>query len=198
MRQINDTTLRALSGIPKEKQARIEVATREPNSMTKATLFLISLLILIGAGCVSVKLGAGGGENKRAEGVEYREPSSTFTRTENPHVDVSWQNGRTGNVLSYLSDCKDPSDPPLDSIVQGVIAGLSDLKIDSRETVDIQGREGRRVLASGKVDGVPSLIDLLVFKRNHCIYILTYVGVKNSFSQDRAEFGKFIEGFRAP
>jgi hypothetical protein len=82
--------------------------------------------------------------------------------------------------------------------VQGVIVGLSDLNVESKETVTVQSREGRRVLASGKVDGVPSLIDLLVFKRNTCIYILTYVGVKSAFNENRGDFNKFLESFRAP
>jgi hypothetical protein len=62
----------------------------------------------------------------------------------------------------------------------------------------MQEREGRRVHAAGKVDGVPTEIDLLAFKRNHCIYILSYVGVKKAFTEDRSAFTKFIEGFRAP
>lgn len=164
----------------------------------KATeIFLISLFI-VSAGCVSVKLSTAEDDTKRAQGVTYSTPPSPFVKTNSADVDASWQNGKNGNVISYLSDCKDPSDPPLDSIVSSAVAGLNDLKFESRENVDIQGREGRRVLASGKVDGVASLIDMMVFKRNHCIYILTYAGVKEAFPSNRETFNKFIQGFRAP
>src|SRR5690606_30384240 len=141
---------------------------------------LLTIFLLSSSACLCVELGAGVSWGKRAEGVQYREPSSPFSKMESPVVDAAFQNQPSGKLLSFLSDCKDPSDPPLDNIVQGVVAGLSELKLESRETVSVQDREGRRVLASGKVDGVPSQIDLLVFKRNHCIYILTYVGVKSS------------------
>ena len=44
---------------------------------------------------------------------------------------------------------------------------------------------------------MPTQIDLLVFKRNMCIYILTYVGVKKSFSDNRPAFQIFLDGFVA-
>ena len=166
--------------------------------MNRLTLFFISSLVLISAGCVSVKLSTASDSTKRATGVEYRAPGSPFGKIESIDVDAAWKNSRNGNTISYLSDCRDPSDPPLDNIVQGVLAGLTELHTDTKDTVNIQGREGRRVLATGKVDGVPSTIDLLVFKRNQCIYILTYLGVKTAFAATREEFNKFIQGFQAP
>lgn len=166
--------------------------------MNKTLRKLIFILLFANSACVSVKLSTDPGAAKRAIGVQFSEPSKPFVKNENPDVDASWQNSKNGNTISYLSDCKDPSDPPLDNIVAGVVAGVSDLKFDSREEVDMQGREGRRVLATGKVDGVASAIDLLVFKRNTCIYILTYAGVKNSFPSNRTAFTSFVQGFRAP
>jgi hypothetical protein len=166
--------------------------------MNRPIFFILILLIFSSAACVSVKIGAANKGAKRAEGVQYQEPSKPFSKNENTDVDASWQNSKNGNVISFLSDCKDPSDPPLDNIVAGVVAGVSDLKIESREVVEVQGREGRRVLASGSVDGVPSAIDLLVFKRNYCIFILTYAGVKSSFAENREEFTKFLQGFKSP
>lgn len=159
-----------------------------------------NLLILCAAiamsSCVTVNLGNSNG--KKADGVEYKAPAKPFASDPRDDVDQAWKNPANGNTISYLSDCNDPSDPPLDLIVQGVITGLTELKIHSQTNPTIAGREGRRVLASGKVDGVPSQIDLLVFKRNSCIYILNYAGVNTSFHDDHAAFDSFISGFKAP
>lgn len=149
------------------------------------------------SGCVTVKM-ANDGTGKRAEGVLFAEPKKPFQAEDRKEVDAAWKNPKNGNLISYVSDCADPTDPSLDQITNGILGGLSELKTDSEEAPMIQGREGRRVHATGKVDGVPSEIDLLVFKRNHCIYILTYLGVKKAFAEDRTAFGKFVEGFRAP
>jgi hypothetical protein len=161
---------------------------------TALTIFLLPLLC---AGCVTVSLSPSG-SGHRADGVSFHAPPSPFQKDERDDVDAAWKNPNNGNVISYLSDCHDPSDPPLDHIVQGVLAGLNDLKYDSNETRMFLDREARKVVAEGKVDGVASQTALLVFKRNQCTYILSYVGVKSTFGENAADFEKFIQGFRAP
>lgn len=168
--------------------------TETDSKMSKATLIMAVLLF---TGCVTVNLGDGG-KGQKAKGVEYMEPAAPFAKESRDTVDAAWKNPKNGNVISYLSDCKDPSDPPLDHIVQGVLAGLSEVKVESTESPMIQGREARHVVAAGKVDGVPTGTELIVFKRNMCIYILTYVGVQKYFSENRAAFTQFASGFRAP
>jgi hypothetical protein len=162
--------------------------------MMKATL---TYFVLILTSCVNVSLGPSDTTN-HASGVTLREPAKPFEKEDRKDVDAAWKNSRNGNVISYLSDCKDPSDPPLDSIIQGVTMGVSELQFESREAVIYQGREGRRVRASGRVDGVPTGMEMMVFKRNHCIYILSYVGVKTAFASDRDQFQKFLDGFKVP
>jgi hypothetical protein len=148
-------------------------------------------------GCVSVRL-MPSDYNKRATGVQFVQPPAPFQPESREDVDGAWKNQSNGNLISFLSDCQDPSDPTLESVVQGALVGLNDLKIDSNFSTSVQGRDARRVQASGRVDGVPSSIDLLAFKRNRCIFILTYVGVKSSFKENHDQFDRFIAGFRAP
>jgi hypothetical protein len=162
----------------------------------KSTALVFSSLMLF-TGCVSVNLGGSSGP-KHAEGVKVSEPSSPFRKELRDDVDGAWKNPNNGNMISYLTDCQDSSDPSLETIVTGAVMGLSELHIESTQSPTILGREARRVLASGRVDGVPSKIDLLAFKRNRCIYMLSYVGVSQSFDQDHAHFDRFVQGFRAP
>lgn len=168
---------------------------------TEAHIKMSKLILLFTAafftGCVTVNLGDGS-KGQKAKGVEYMEPAAPFVKEARDTVDAAWKNAKNGNVISYLSDCKDPSDPPLDHIVQGVLAGLNDVKVESTESPMIQGREARHVVAFGKVDGVPTGTELVVFKRNFCIYILSYVGVQKFFPENRAAFTQFTSGFRAP
>jgi hypothetical protein len=155
--------------------------------------FLISIAC---SGCVSVSLAKS--EVKRATGVQITQPSKPFETESRKDVDAAWKNPKNGNLISYMTDCQDENDPGLDNIVQGALSGLTDLRYDKKESPTLDNREARRVLVSGKVDGVPSQIDLVVFKRDSCIYILSFVGVQKSFGQDQGQFDKFVEGFRAP
>lgn len=163
--------------------------------MRFATLIWPFIFLLLSA-CVSVNLGSR--QAKRASGVNYSEPNKPFTKESRSDVDGAWKNSKNGNLISFLTDCQDESDPSLDSIVQGTLTGVSALNIEKKDSPTVQGREGRRILASGKVDGVPTQIDLLVFKRDSCIYILSYVGVQSAFAADHSQFDRFVNGFRAP
>jgi hypothetical protein len=160
------------------------------------TIPLIFGIAISNTTCVSVNIG--NHPAKHASGVTYTLPGHPFTSDTREDVDAAWKNPQNGNLISYLSDCTDDTDPTLDSIVQGSLGGLSDLLYESNQNAMILGREAKRVMATGKVDGVPTQIDLLVFKRNRCIYILSYVGVQKSFAQNHAQFDHFIDGFRAP
>ena len=157
------------------------------------TLCVSTLLV----GCVTVNLGGPKG-GKRASGVTFIAPPAPFEKDGRDDVDAAWKNGRNGNVISYLSDCKDPSDPTLDTIISGVLSGLNDLHFESQRDLTFGGRGARRSLATGKVDGVPTKIDLLVFKRNQCIYVLNYIGVLPAFGENTREFERFLAEFRAP
>ncbi len=155
------------------------------------------LALALTSGCISVKLSTDSSA-KRAEGVTYKDPASPFAKEDRTDVDAAWKNTQNGNMLSFLTECQAASDPTLDTIVQGTLRGLNELTIENSDKTSFQGREARRVLALGKVDGVQSKIDLLTFKRNNCIYILSYFGVAKSFAQDHSHFDRFVQGFRAP
>ncbi len=192
--QINDTTFK---GVVQESEKMLSPRAYNMSATTLIFNIWLTLSILVfNAGCVTVKLANETG--KKASGVSLREPAKPFNKESRADVDASWKNGKNGNVISYISDCGDPTDPPLEQIVNGVVSGLGDMKAVEESTPMVQDREGRRVHVAGKVDGVPTEIDLLTFKRNHCIYILTLVGVKKAFTEDRVAFNKFIDGFRAP
>lgn len=190
LRQINDTTLSDALEFPKGEIAQGLTAMMK-------TALIIFLTTIFMAGCVTVRLGSTN-SGSHAEGVTYQAPRSPFQKDDRDDVDAAWKNPKTGNVISYLSDCGDPNDPPLDHIVQGVLSALTDLKYDSNESQMFQDRAAKHVVAEGTVDGVPSKTELLVFKRNQCMYILSYVGVKKAFDADRDAFNGFLQGFRAP
>lgn len=163
--------------------------------MMKAAPLNILAIIFLG-GCVSVNIG--NSEAKRASGVQVREPVEPFQKESREDVDASWRHKANGNAISYISDCQDSSDPDLDTIANGVFSGLSQITYDSKEEMEFRRREAKRILAHGKVDGVPTYIDLLVFKKNRCIYILSYVSLPNTYKANKRDFDQFIEGFNPP
>lgn len=159
-------------------------------------LRLLPVLLFTSTACVTVNVG--NRDAQKADGVRFKQPDSSFEEYDDKSVDRAWRNRTNGNTISFYSECGDPGDPPLDQVVNGVLSGLNRIKIEISETTEIQGREARHVLASGHVDGVATRIELNVFKRNQCLYILSYVGVDQKFDENRTNFAKFVKEFRAP
>jgi len=160
----------------------------------KASLFCIMMLNL--GGCVSVELG--GGKVTHATGVHFSSPNGNFQKASSDNVDQIWRNPKNGNAISFLSECGDNSDPSLQTIEQGVLSGLYPYSYESQKDITYENRAARRVLVKGVVDGVPTLVDLLTFKRNNCLYILSYVGLEQHHVEDQKAYEEFIKGFHAP
>jgi hypothetical protein len=156
----------------------------------------IQALILMMIGCVSV--GLNDTKVQRSTKVRFSAPGGAFTEKRSDSLDHLWENSKNGNSISFMSDCSDTTDPSLESIQQGILHGVERLKVLSNETISYNDREALRSITSGSVDGVDTAMDLVVFKKNGCIYALNYVGVRPQFEDDKAAFSKFLDRFHAP
>jgi hypothetical protein len=161
----------------------------------KATL-KISIMSFLLTGCISVSLG--GEKHAKSSGVKSAPPGAPFEASKDEKLDQIWRNKKNGNAISFLSDCSDQSDPPLASIEEGVLSGLYPYAYVSQNDLSFDGRGARRSQVKGTVDGVATLVDLLVYKKNSCIYIISYAGLKNSHAEDQERFEAFLQRFHAP
>jgi hypothetical protein len=164
--------------------------------MTATLLALFGALAAGGPCCVSVNLASQ--PSAKSGGVTYAEPGAPFARLESRRADGAWQNKKNGNTISYLSTCNDPADPPLESVARELTSSLDGPQVSRSSSEPFNGREALHFLVAGAVDGVKTEVEAIVFKRNHCIYSLSYVGVQKAFQADRARFQEFLDGFRAP
>lgn len=159
-------------------------------------LVLILALSLCLSGCVSVNLG--GGTPTKADDVKFDAPASPFQKANVKFVDEAWRNNNNGNSISYLSDCQSGSDPSLESLKTSALSDIQNVEIIKESEETFNGRAALRTHARGKIDGIISDMEFLIFKKNGCIYFLNYVGVKDKFSENRIVFDQFIQRFHAP
>lgn len=154
------------------------------------------VILLATSACVSV--GISQSDIKRAKGVQLAAPSSPFQEIALEDVDRSWRNPKNGNTISYLSDCENPYDPSLEAIEYGIVSGLSEkTKVSTREEM-YNDRASRQSIFKSKVDGIPSQVNLMVFKKNGCIFVISYTAVEKFYDLDVQQFDQFLKGFRAP
>ncbi|WP_413582664.1 hypothetical protein [Bdellovibrio sp. HCB288] len=154
------------------------------------------ILSILLSSCVSVELPSG--KSKPAKDVEFSEPGSPFKTFKTKNVDRAWQSAKTGNTISYLSECGSNADPSLQTLETESLSAINKLEILKQETTTYNGREARQSVSAGTVDGVPVALALVVFKKNGCNYTLSYGGVEKQFNSEFPVFEKFKAEFKAP
>lgn len=153
------------------------------------------MFLLLGS-CVSVSLP--GKKVISAKDVAYESPSSPFKEFKMTNVDKAWLSERTGNTISYFSECGNMADPSLEILESDALAAMNDVDVLKSENILFNGREARQTLASGKLDGVAVKMSLLLLKKNGCNYTLSFGGTAAQFVHEESIFEQFKKNFRAP
>ncbi len=155
----------------------------------------LALALTLG-GCVSLNFG--GAKIIKSNEVKFKEPVKPFREVKTAAQDHTWRNELNGNTISYLSECNDPSDPSLEQIATGITGEIDDAqKIESSE-VDFNSRPALHSIVDGKVDGIATRFELMILKKNSCIYVLTYAAVTSDFAASQKDFIAFAKGFQVP
>ena len=154
------------------------------------------IIALVLCGCISVNLPNAGGH--KANAIWLEAPRSPFEEIKSDTADRAWLSSKNGNTISFLSDCNNPVDPPLQQIESDSLNVLANLKIISSKNINYSGREALETTAAGQVDGVNVKMKLLTNKKNNCSYSLIYGGVTEKFDSELKFFDNFIKGFKAP
>lgn len=160
-----------------------------------ALLFSLSLFALNTA-CVSVNLA--NNDVKRADDIKFKAPNGSFQEFKSELVDKGWRHKSNGNAISFVSDCQNQYDPTLKNIEAGVINSITSKKKVSSDLKTFNSRESLHSVYDGKVDGIPTTVELVTFKKNGCIYVISYVAVKSNYAENKPQFQSFLDGFRAP
>lgn len=153
------------------------------------------ILALLVSACVSVDLQP---KHVPAKGFTFDPPAAPYKAIGSDQLAQAWQNSSNGNSISVFSDCNDKSDPSLTALQRDVLSILEEQVNESQTTQQLNQREARVNVSSGKLDGVTVKMKVISFKKNNCSYSLNYVGTPKSFSSDTAVFKKFVSGFSVP
>lgn len=158
--------------------------------------FLAVLSVFIISGCVSVRM-----TPKyawvRAE-VTYKAPGASFASLASPHLDRSWKHKEYGNTISFLSECNPNIDPSIENIYRGLVAEFEKIVSEEKKSISYNDRGAIQSTVVGHVDGVPSKVMFMIFKKNGCNYVITFAGLVDQFNKNEQDYQIFLEGFRAP
>lgn len=148
------------------------------------------------SGCVSVSLPSS--KSHRAEGIQWQSPSAPFEELKDASADQAWMSKKTGNTISFLSECGANGDRSLELLQSEALQALNSAEVLHQELKEYNRRQALFSTAQGKVDGIPVKVRLVTLKKNECNYTITFSGLEKNFESELAFFSSFIEKFEAP
>lgn len=155
-------------------------------------LFFIFLLL---SSCVSVNVGPR--KPTPSKSVRLQEPSSSYRGLKIEGLDRAWRNSSSGVTLGFLSECGESS-ASLQELQSDSWNSLKSLKVLSQKELEFNSRAALESSVEGGLDGVKVRMQLLVFRKNSCNYILSFVGRPSAQSQELTVFEQFKQGFVVP
>lgn len=155
----------------------------------------LALLCLIFSSCISVKVPFEA--STKAENLYYKAPAPPFSQLDTDIADAAWISEKTGNTISFLSECKNQNEEIEDVAFESVKA-IEKLKIHKREKLQINGRNAYEITASGFVDQAKVKTVITTVQTNMCFVSLSYGGLEKHFSPELSYYEKFKSEFKAP
>jgi hypothetical protein len=166
------------------------------NYHDKVLLFFLYNSGLLLSGCISFQLPVG--KISAAKNVKFNAPTEPFTEIKTSGSDLAWLSAKTGNTISYLSECSSNADSNLENLETDSLSVMNKVKILNSKNTKYLDVDSRQSIATGEVDGVPVQLSLVTFKKNGCTFTLSYGGVQKEFSNELNYFELFKESFKAP
>lgn len=154
------------------------------------------LMCLAFTACVSVNIPSNTGSP--AKDIKCENVGEPFKELKIKTSDRAWVSSKTGNSISYISECYTSVDSTLEQLENESLVALNKLKIIQSKNLTYNAREALSTISEGEVDGVLVKTQTLVFKKNGCNFTLSYGGIRSNFESELSHFQKFTETFRAP
>jgi hypothetical protein len=111
--------------------------------------------------------------------------------------DLAFSEEGTGRALSVNATCEGHDDPPLPVLTRHLLAGFTERQEVSQQLVPLAGREALRSRYLAKLDGVPVELELVVLKKDNCVFDFSYVAPPGLAGARMADFEGVLAGFEA-
>lgn len=109
--------------------------------------------------------------------------------------DVAFSEPGTGRAVSVNATCEGHDDPPLPVLTRHLLMGFTERQELSQRLIPLAGREALRSRYLAKLDGVPVQLELVVLKKDTCVFDFTYVAPPEAAEERLADFEGLLAGF---
>lgn len=175
-----------------------------PHSYSTRITFLV-LILFFYSSCFGGGLDKRGSVKKYRDGIVYtgggqfrvgKLPSSWARKSFNYRA-ILFEHTSLNATISVDSFCKGSfDDGPLNTLTNQLFYGMTEQKKKFSRPVKMSGREALRTAITGKIDGAPITMDVVVVKMNVCVFDFAYISAPEDYSLGVHDFETFYEGFQ--
>ncbi len=148
----------------------------------RLSLTLTCLLMFVLVGCATT----------RPYQLAPLSPDWTEARAANHSISYHHRNG--GTIVADAS-CGEGDDVPLDVLTNHLLFGIEDRHERPRVAFQLDGRGALRTKLDGTMDGVRVAFDLVVLKKDGCIFDLYLISPPDKLAAREPDFDRFVAGF---
>ena len=113
-------------------------------------------------------------------------------------VQVAWVHRKLPATIQIHSDCEGHGDSLLPEFLDHLRIGWTQWNVIEEERGRLVGREYLRAIVGAELDGVQFRHEFVLFKKNGCLFDLTYSARPDVFPAGRDDFHRVVGGFRFP
>ncbi len=113
-------------------------------------------------------------------------------------MQVYWVHARLPAAIRIHSRCDEHGDSSLEQFTDHLRIDWTSWTVRSRTHERLLGRDALRTVVDGSLDGIEMKLELLVVKKNGCLFDLSYIARPEAFDSVRSAFGRVVSGFDFP
>ncbi len=149
-------------------------------------------------------VGCGGGTTfdgsmVRGPELSYRigSPGQSWSKIEVSDNHVAWRSdARPSSIIQVNGRCDEALDIPLQALRAHLLVGFTERDFRSEDRIDLDGREALRTQVAAKLDGVRRELDLVVLKKDGCVYDFSLIAAdETDFSSAQGSFERVLSEF---
>lgn len=120
--------------------------------------------------------------------------SSLWLRVYGKGPDLVFRHRHGGTIVAN-SQCRSGEDVPLEVLQNHLLFGMDRQAEAPPQTLTLDGRAALRSRVRAALDGVAVELDLVVLKKDGCIYDLQLIAGATEFTSRQDDFAAFWQGF---
>ena len=126
-------------------------------------------------------------------------PPSDWKPAKEKGAQVLWVHESMPAVIHLDAQCEMHGDSSLESFTDHLRIDFREWKVLSQEAMMIAGRDAVHTVVLAEIDGgVETQMELIVFKKNGCLFDLQYIAAPSVFESGRAAYQQVVADFTFP